>query len=238
MLIKRMLDYYVFNAPSQSSNVKSNAIGAVKPETKSVKPSNNKTTYSVYVPGYGVSINPVATVKTVYGAIFGFDDKWLNNILGILDPIVDTVFHEIKDYDQNQLDFTVLLVSSITGKTEEEINAQLEQHTNIKNLKDKLNEFLKDNAESFSKEYVNTQFIGISDEFQEKIKTAVTQEMKDKIAKQILTIANGLRKFERELLLFINAEDNMDDFDRLLSKTNKESIDDLREQANKKLQIQ
>lgn len=234
MLIKRMLYYYVFKAPSQTSNVKSNAIGAVKPETKSVKPSNNKTTYSVYVPGYGVSINPVATIKTVYGAIFGFDDKWLNNILDILTPMVNYIFVDIKESEENRLDFIALLVSNMSGKTEKEIDELFKKHANIGKLKDELNEFIKENADSFSQEYVNTQFIGISDEFQEKIKTAVTQEMIDKIAKQILTIATGLRKFERELLLFINAQDNLDDFDKLL-KTNEETIETLQTKAIRKL---
>jgi hypothetical protein len=234
MLMKRMLYYYVFEAPSHTSNIKSNVITSVKKETKPVKPSNNKRTYSVYVPGYGVSINPVATVKTVYGAIFGFDDKWLNHILGILIPIVNDIFNDIKESEENTLDFITLLVSNMSGKTEKEMDELFENHENIRKLKDELNEFFKKNADSFSQEYTNTQFIGISHEFQKKMTTAVTKEMKDKIAKQILTIATGLRKFERELLLFINAQDNLDEFDKLL-KTNKESIETLQIEAIKKL---
>ena len=229
MLIKRMLYYYVFTEPSHTSNIKSHVVASVKTETKPVKPSRNLV-YSTYVPGYGVTINPVATVKTVYGAIFGFDDKWLDNMLGILDPIVNTVFNEIKD-SENGLDFITLLVSSMSGKTEEEINELFKNHTNIGKLKDNLNKFLKENALSFSKEYKNTHFIGISDEFQTKITTAATEKIKSKVAEQILTIANGLRNFKRELLLFIiNANTDMSNYNIALD-VNKETIDELQKKA-------
>jgi hypothetical protein len=217
MLMKKMLKmfhHHVFEAPSHTSNIKSNAIDAVKPSRNSSNP-----VYPVYVPGYGVSIDANATVKTVYGAIFGFDDRWLNNILGILVPIVNGIFDDIKN-PKLRLDFVTLLVSNMSGKTEKEMDELFKTHENIGKLKDELNKFLKDNADTFSQEYANTQFIGISDEFQQKIKTAVIKEIKEKIAKQILTIANGLRKFERELLLFINAQDNIEDFEESL-KTSK-----------------
>ena len=229
MLIKRMLYYYVFTEPSHTSNIKSHVVASVKRETKPTKPSSNMI-YSTYVPGYGVAINPIATVKTVYGAIFGFDDKWLDNILGILDPIVNTIFNEIKD-SENGLDFITLLVSSMSGKTEEEINELFKNHANIGKFKDNLNKFLKDNALSFAKEYKNTHFIGISDEFQTKITTAATEKIKSKVAEQILTIANGLRNFKRELLLFIiNANTDMSNYNIALA-VNKETIDELQTKA-------
>jgi hypothetical protein len=245
ILMKRMLYYYVFEAPSRASDTNSNVVGQVKQETKSVRPSIfNKLPYT-YVPGYDISINGVATVKTVYGAIFGFDEKWLDNILGILDPIVDTVFDEIKNSD---LDFTTLLLSSISGKTEKEIDDFFVKHQNTKKLKDELNEFLKKNADSFSKEYKTTHYIGFSEEFQKKIKNAATETMKaeieteyynieERVAEKILKIATGVRQFQRELLLFIIAQDNMDDFDNLL-ENNKKPIDVLEKEARSKLKIQ
>jgi hypothetical protein len=256
--LMRKMGYYIVNNVGNnihrslfSSVLSDDKVNSDKKETNSVKPSifNRLPTYVpgpyTYVPGYKIHINGIATVKTIYGAIFGFDEKWLDNILGILDPIVDTVFDEIKNSD---LDFTTLVLSSMSGKTEEEIYTFFAQYKNIEKLKNKFNEFLKRNADSFSNEYKTTHFIGFSEEFQKKIKNAATETMKveieteyhnmeERVAQKILTIGDGLSQFREELFLFINSDDNFDNFDNLL-ENNKKPIDVLEKEARLKLKIQ
>jgi hypothetical protein len=222
---------------------------SVQQKPKSVEPSifNNFVNFLpyTYVPGYNISINGVATLRTIYGALFGFDEKWLHYILGISDPIVNTVFKEIKN---SEVDFTTLLLCSVTGKNEEDIEEYYDNHKNIKNLKDKLNEFLKRNADSFSEEYKTTHFVGSSEEFQEKIKNAVNEELKeeieteyhnmaDRLAKKILIIADGLKQFQKELLLFIISDGDFGNFNDVLEK-NEKPIDVLEKEARLKLNIQ
>jgi len=237
-LMRRMVSYIGNNIANNISHrlfgsvLPDDKINSGKQEKKSVKssifnrlPTNVPGPYT-YVPWYNIRINGIATVKTIYGALYGFDENWLHNILGILDPIINTVFDEIKKFD---LDFTTLLLSSMSGKTEEEIYIFFETHKNIEKLKNKFNEFLKRNADSFSKEYKNTHFIEFSEEFQKKIKEALTEQMKDaieteyhnmeeRVAQKILTITNGLSEFRKEWLLFIKSNDNFDEFNILLGK--------------------
>lgn len=239
ILLGRMIYHFVFDAPHSPPN---NASNTIKPSvinsvrtSKSVKPS--KYTRYTYIPGYNISINAAASIKTIYGALSGFDNEWLDNILGILDSIIDTIFDDIKNSDDNGLDFITMLVSAMTGKTEYEIEDYYKTHPNINALKNQLNVFLKKNAKNFSEEYKTNHFIGFSEEFQEKIKTTVIEEIKTKVAQQISTIAIGLKTFEKELLNFIINVDDLGTMEFENSLGAKNDVDELYDAARRNLKI-
>uniref|UniRef100_A0A6C0D5F5 Uncharacterized protein n=1 Tax=viral metagenome TaxID=1070528 RepID=A0A6C0D5F5_9ZZZZ len=214
----------VIQSKSNESNKSSESSESLMAYISNKMASISKRLPYTYVVGYNRQINAFAAIRTIYGAIFGFDENWLHYILGILDPFVINIFNDIKKSDNNELDFITLLVSAMSGKTEDEIEEFCKTRPNIRKLKDKLNEFFKNNASSFSGEYTTTHFIGLSEKLKETIKTEV--------AEQILIIAKGLKEhFEKELLHFIiNAEDlgNMAFEDSLTKKTD---IDELYEKA-------
>ena len=203
IFLGRTLFHYVFPSNNVSNNITPPVTSSVirnNPSTVSIFNSSlNRLPYTPLL-GFGISINLFATIRTIYGALFGFDEKWLHYILGILDPSVINIFNDIKESDKNGLDFITSLVSAMSGKTEDDMEEYYEEHPNIRELKDKLNNFFKKNASSFSVEYTTTHFIGLSETIKETIKTEV--------AKQILIIARGLNEqFGKELLHFIiNAE--------------------------------
>jgi hypothetical protein len=89
----------------------------------------------------------------------------------------------------------------MTGKTEDEMIEYYNTHPNIKKLKNQLNDFFKENAIAFSKEFKTTHFMGFSAVFKKEM-------TETKVGQQILSILTGLKQFDREILNFIiNVED-------------------------------
>jgi len=164
------------------------SLGKVDESSNTTTSTSTKTTKSipyygnVYVPILGLGLNINALTNTIYSAVSGnWDTTWLNNILGIITPIVSDIFTDIGNSKDTGLDIVSFLLSKFTLLSEENIDEIVNDSHILKPFKEKLENFLIKNHTLFIIDYKKTQFIGsVSKELQLKI-TEFKEEFIDEI---------------------------------------------------------
>ena len=149
------------------------SLGKVDESSSPTKTTKSIPYYgNVYVPILGLGLNINALTNTIYSAVSGnWDTMWLNNILGIITPIVSDIFTDIGNSKETGLDIVSFLLSKFTLLSEENIDKIINDSRILKPFKKKLENFLIKNHTLFIIDYKKTQFIGrVSKELQFKIR--------------------------------------------------------------------
>jgi len=173
--------------------------------------NESRTPYfgNTYIPILRLGINLNAVWNTTVSVITGWwGQHWLNNILGIITPIVSEIFDDVGHSSENKLNILTFLLSKITLIEENEIEDLINNSTNLTAFKEKLEIFIVTHHDLFDREYKNNQFTAASRELVQAIdrfKEQYTSEIAEDLKRNLLTAI---------LFTFSHDDDNYDTFFR------------------------
>jgi hypothetical protein len=153
------------------------------------------TNKNIDIPYKNIKVNANSLGRVIYSALSGiWDNNYLNNILGIIQPIVIEIFEDIKNSDENGIDIIVMIAACVLKKEESEVIDILEKHPILLSIKQDLNSFIKANASIFSEEFTKQQFVGFTEEFVRTIKVNLTDLFNERLSNIITNIDKTLQK--------------------------------------------